>query len=166
MEDTTRQVVKDGIAFAQQLHWVDKNQLFLFGVSRGATIAAAMLNDVEGISGAVLYSGAYDLERLYRDTPSFWVRRILNPNGDANPKLFNLLSEGTKWTVPTLILHGARDRVIPVNQATTLGDRLRSAGVYHELVVYPDHGHFLPRANVRERSMDFLKRFAAPECRA
>jgi hypothetical protein len=33
-------------------------------------------------------------------------------------------------------------------------------------VVYPDHGHFLPRANVRERSMDFLKRFAAPECRA
>jgi dipeptidyl aminopeptidase/acylaminoacyl peptidase len=164
IEDATRQVVKDGIAFAQQLHWMDKNQLFLFGVSRGATIAAAMLNDVEGISGAVLYSGAYDLERLYRDTPSFWVRRILNPNGDANPKLFNLLADGAKWTVPTLILHGARDRVIPVNQATMLGDRLRFAGVYHELVVYPDHGHFLPRANVRERSMDFLKRFAAPVC--
>jgi dipeptidyl aminopeptidase/acylaminoacyl peptidase len=164
IEDTTRQVVKDGIAYAKQLDWVDNSQLFFYGVSRGAIIAAAMLNDVEGMSGAVLYSGAYDLGRLYRDTPSFWVRKILNPQGDANPKLFNLLADGAKWTVPTLILHGERDQVIPVNQAKMLGERLRSARVYHQLVIYPDHGHFLPRTNVRERSMDFLKKFAAPTC--
>jgi dipeptidyl aminopeptidase/acylaminoacyl peptidase len=166
VEDTTRQVVKDGVAFTKQLHWVDQGHLFLFGVSRGAIIAAAMLNDVEGISGAVLYSGAYDLGRLYRDTPSFWVRKILNPNGAADPKLLNLLADGAKWMVPTLILHGARDQVIPVNQAKMLGDRLRSEGVYHQLVIYPDSGHFLPRTDVRERSMDFLKRFAAPACPA
>lgn len=164
IEDSTRQSVKDGLAFAQQLQWVDKGQTFFYGVSRGAIVAAAMLNDVEGISGAVLYSGAYDLGRLYRDTPSFWVRRILNPNGDASPKLFNLLAEGAKWTVPTLILHGEQDQVIPVNQARLLQDRLKSAGVYHQLIVYPDYGHFLPRANVRERSMSFLKQFAAPAC--
>ncbi len=164
VEDTTRQVVKDGIAFAKQLHWVDKSHLFFYGVSRGAIIAAAMLNDVQGISGAVLYSGAYDLGRLYRDTPSFWVRKILNPKGDANPKLFNLLADGAQWTVPTLILHGEQDQVIPVNQAKMLRDRLKSAGVYHQLVVYPDYGHFLPRSNVRERSMDFLRKFAAPAC--
>jgi dipeptidyl aminopeptidase/acylaminoacyl peptidase len=164
IEDSTRQVVKDGIAFAQQLDWVDASQTFFYGVSRGAIVAAAMLNDVEGISGAVLYSGAYDLGRLYRDTPSFWVRKILNPKGDANPKLFNLLAEGAKWTVPTLILHGEQDQVIPVNQARLLRDRLKSAGVYHQLVVYPDYGHFLPRTNVRERAMNFLKEFAAPRC--
>jgi dipeptidyl aminopeptidase/acylaminoacyl peptidase len=164
VENSTRQVIKDGIAVAKQLQWVNQSHLFLFGVSRGAIIAAAMLNDVEGINGAVLYSGAYDLSGLYRDTPSFWVRKILNPKGDANPKLLNLLSDGAKWTVPTLILHGERDQVIPVNQAKMLGDRLRSAGVYHQLVIYPDHGHFLPRTNVRERSMDFMKRFAAARC--
>jgi dipeptidyl aminopeptidase/acylaminoacyl peptidase len=164
IEDSTRRAVKDGLAFAQQLEWVDQGQTFFYGVSRGAIVAAALLNDVEGISGAVLYSGAYDLGRLYRDTPSFWVRRILNPNGDANPKLFNLLAEGAKWTVPTLILHGAQDQVIPVNQARLLGERLKAAGVYHQLVVYPDHGHFLPRGNVRERSMNFLKEFATPAC--
>jgi dipeptidyl aminopeptidase/acylaminoacyl peptidase len=166
VEDSTRQAVKDGLAFAQQLQWVDKRQTFFYGVSRGAIVAAAMLNDVEGIDGAVLYSGAYDLGRLYRDTPSFWVRKILNPNGDANPKLFNLLADGAKWTVPTLILHGEQDQVIPVNQARLLRDRLKSAGVYHQLVVYPDRGHFLPRTSVRERSMNFLKKFAAPECPA
>jgi dipeptidyl aminopeptidase/acylaminoacyl peptidase len=164
VEETTRQVVQDGVAFAKNLEWVDKSHLFFYGVSRGAIIAAAMLNDVEGISGAVLYSGAYDLGRLYRDTPSFWVRKILNPKGAANPKLFNLLAEGAQWSVPTLILHGEQDHVIPVNQARLLRDRLQSAGVYHQLVVYPDRGHFLPRNDVRRRSMEFLKRFVAPAC--
>jgi dipeptidyl aminopeptidase/acylaminoacyl peptidase len=164
IEDSTREAVKDGLVFAKRLPWVDKSETFFYGVSRGAIVAAAMLNDVEGLSGAVLYAGAYDLGRLYRDTPSFWVRKILNPNGDANPKLFNLLAEGAKWTVPTLILHGAQDQVIPVNQARLLRDRLKSAGVYHQLVVYSDHGHFLPRTSVRERSMNFLKKFAAPAC--
>jgi dipeptidyl aminopeptidase/acylaminoacyl peptidase len=163
-EEATRQVVKDGVAYARQIRWVDRSQVFFYGVSRGAIVAAAMLNEVEGMSGAVLYSGAYDLGRLYRETPSFWVRKILNPEGDADPKLFNLLAEGAKWRVPTLILHGEQDQIIPVNQARLLRDRLQSAGVYHDLVLYPEHGHFLPRANVRERSMKFLKAFAAPPC--
>jgi dipeptidyl aminopeptidase/acylaminoacyl peptidase len=162
-EEATRQVVKDGIAYARQIRWVDRSQVFFYGVSRGAIVAAAMLNEVEGMTGAVLYSGAYDLGRLYRETPSFWVRKILNPKGDADPKLFNLL-ESAKWRVPTLILHGEQDQIIPVNQARLLSDRLKSVGVYHDLVVYPEHGHFLPRANVRERSVKFLKAFAAPPC--
>ncbi len=162
--DTTRQVVKDGVAFAKRLGWVDKRHVFFYGVSRGAIVAAALANEVEGTSGAVLYSGAYDLGRLYRDTPSFWVRKILNPKGDANPKLFSLVGEGAKWRVPTLILHGEQDQIIPVSQALLLSERLRSSGVYHQLVVYPDRGHFLPRANVRERSMQFFKQFVNPSC--
>ena len=58
IEEITRQAVNDGISFARQLSWVDKRRVFFYGVSRGATVAAAMLNDVEGVSGAVLYSGA------------------------------------------------------------------------------------------------------------
>jgi dipeptidyl aminopeptidase/acylaminoacyl peptidase len=166
MEEITRQAVKDGISFARQLSWVDNRRVFFYGVSRGATIAAAMLNDVEGVSGAVLYSGAYDLSQLYRETPSFWVRKLLNPNGDANPKLLSVLGEGSNWRVPTLILHGEQDKLVPVNQALLLRDRLKAAGTYHHLVLYPDHGHFLPRANVRERSVNFLKEIAAPACPA
>jgi len=35
---------------------------------------------------------------------------MLNPNGDASPKLLNLFGEGSKWRVPTLILHGEQDK--------------------------------------------------------
>ena len=164
IEDATRQVVKDGLSIAKQNAWIDEGRVMIFGVSRGATFAAALINEVKEISGAVLYSGAYDLERLYRETPSFWVRKLLNPNGDANPKLVSFLGEASRWRTPTLLLHGEQDNVIPVNQSLLLRDQLKAAGIRHQLVLYPEHGHFLPRASVREQTVKFLKEFAPPAC--
>jgi dipeptidyl aminopeptidase/acylaminoacyl peptidase len=164
IEKFTRQAVMDGLLLAKQLKWVDNRRVFFYGVSRGATVAAAMLNDVEGVSGAVLYAGAYDLGRLYRETPSFWMRKMLNPNGDASPKLLNLLDESSKWRAPTLILHGEQDNLVPVNQSLLLRDQLQAAGTSHRLELFPDHGHFLPRAKVTERTVNFLKEIAAPAC--
>jgi dipeptidyl aminopeptidase/acylaminoacyl peptidase len=164
IEETTRQVVKDGLAIAKQLSWVDSSHVMFYGVSRGAIVAAAMLNEVKGMSGAVLYSGAYDLDMLYRETSSVWVRKLINPNGDANPKLLNLLGEASRWRAPTLILHGGQDKLIPVNQALLLRDRLRTVGAPHRLVLYPEHGHFLPRASIREQTVNFLKETTAPAC--
>jgi dipeptidyl aminopeptidase/acylaminoacyl peptidase len=164
IEGTTRQVVKDGLSTAKQLQWVDSSHVMFYGVSRGAVVAAAMLNEVEGVSGAVLYSGAYDINKLYRETPSLWVRKLINPNGDANPKLLNLLGQGSRWRVPTLILHGGRDQLIPVNQALLLRDRLQTLGTPHRLVIYPESGHFLPRQSVREQTLNFLKETAPPAC--
>ena len=164
IEEITRQSVKDGLSLAKQLKWVDNRRVFFYGVSRGATVAAAMLNEVENLRGAILYSGAYDLGRLYRETPSFWVRKMLNPNGDASPKLLNLLDKESKWRAPTLILHGEQDKLVPVNQSLLLRDQLKAAGTYHHLELYPDHGHFLPRAKVREQTVNFLREIGAPAC--
>ena len=164
IEGTARQVVKDGLSMAKQLRWVDGSHVMFYGVSRGAVVAAAMLNEVQGVSGAVLYSGAYDLDMLYRDTSSVWVRKLINPNGDANPKLLNLLGEASRWRAPTLILHGGQDTLIPVNQALLLRDRLKAVGTPHRLVIYPENGHFLPRQSVREQTLNFLKEAAPPAC--
>lgn len=164
IEGTTRQVVKDGLSMAKQLRWVDSSHIMFYGVSRGAVVAAAVLNETEGVSGAVLYSGAYDLNMLYRDTSSVWVRKLINPNGDANPKLLNLLGEASRWRAPTLILHGGQDTLIPVNQALLLRDRLKAVGTPHRLVIYPENGHFLPRQSVREQTVNFLKETTPPAC--
>jgi dipeptidyl aminopeptidase/acylaminoacyl peptidase len=164
IEETTRQVVKDGLATAKQLRWIDRNHILFYGVSRGATVAAAMLNDVEGVRGAVLYSGAYDLDMLYRETSSIWVRKLLNPDGDPNPKLLNLLGDTPRWRAPTLILHGSQDKLIPVNQALLLRDRLKAEGTPHRLIIYPENGHFLPRQSIREQTVNFLKETTAPAC--
>jgi dipeptidyl aminopeptidase/acylaminoacyl peptidase len=164
IESATRQVVRDGIAVAKQIPWIDQRRLMFYGVSRGAIVAAAMINEVKDVSGAVLYAGAYDLARLYRETPSFWVRRMLNPNGDVDPKLASFLGEASRWRAPTLILHGEQDQLIPVNQSLLLRDQLKAAGTRHQLVLYPESGHFLPRASVREQTIKFLKETAQPAC--
>jgi dipeptidyl aminopeptidase/acylaminoacyl peptidase len=164
IEKNTRQVVKDGLSMARELSWVDSRHVRFYGVSRGATVAAAMLKDLEGVRGAVLYSGAYDLDALYRDTSSVWVRKLLNPNGDTRPTLVNVLGETSAWRAPTLILHGSQDTLIPVNQALLLRDRLKESGTPHRLVLYPNHGHFLPRASIREQTVNFLKETAPPAC--
>jgi dipeptidyl aminopeptidase/acylaminoacyl peptidase len=164
IEETTRQVIKDGLSMARQLRWVDSSHVMFYGVSRGAIVAAAMLNEVEGVSGAVLYSGAYDLDMLYRETSSVWVRKLINPNGDANPKQLSLLGEGSRWRAPTLILHGGQDKLIPVNQALLLRDRLKTVGTPHRLVIYPEYGHFLPRQSIREQTVNFLKETTPAAC--
>src|SRR6476646_4868613 len=38
IEEITRQAVKDGLAFATQLRWVDNRRVFFYGVSRGAIV--------------------------------------------------------------------------------------------------------------------------------
>jgi dipeptidyl aminopeptidase/acylaminoacyl peptidase len=164
IEEVTRQVVKDGLSIAKQLSWIDKSRVMFYGVSRGATVAAAMLNEEEGVTGSVLYSGAYDLGRLYRETSSVWVRRLLNPNGDVDLKLLNLLDGTSRWHAPTLILHGEEDKLIPVDQALLLRDWLKAAGISYRLVLYPDGGHFLPRASIREQTVSFLKETTVPAC--
>jgi dipeptidyl aminopeptidase/acylaminoacyl peptidase len=164
IEEITRRVVKDGLSIAKQLSWIDGHRIVVYGVSRGASVAASLLSEVEGLKGAVLYSGAYDLGRLYRDTSSFWIRRLLNPNGEANPKLVSLLGETSGWRAPTLIFHGEQDSLVPVNQALLLRDRLKAAGTPHRLVLFPNHGHFLPRANIKEQTVGFLKETAPMAC--
>ncbi|MDH3442358.1 MAG: alpha/beta fold hydrolase [Deltaproteobacteria bacterium] len=160
----TRQVVRDAMALAKEISWIDGKRVYLYGVSRGAVIAAAVLNEIDGVAGAVLRSGAYDLGRLYRETSSFWLRRMLNPNGDKQPKLFDLLPETTSWRVPILILHGAEDTLIPVNQAILLRDRLRAAGSVHRLIVFSGHGHRLPTRETREQALLFFREHAGPAC--
>jgi acetyl esterase/lipase len=47
----------------------------------------------------------------------------------------------TKEAPPFLFLHGAEDRVVPVQQAKDLAERLRQAGVSAQVEVVPGEGH-------------------------
>ena len=97
LADTTRGVVLDAVAVAKRLPWIDSKRLYIYGFSRGAVVAAALINQLDGLKGALLHSGAYDLQKLYQETSSSWLRQLLNPNGDAKPTLQNLLPEVANW---------------------------------------------------------------------
>jgi dipeptidyl aminopeptidase/acylaminoacyl peptidase len=166
LEEATRQAVFDAIATAKRLPWIDPKRLYVYGFSRGAVVAAALINQVDGVKGVLLQSGAYDLPQLYRNTSSFWMRQLLNPNGEAEPKLQNLLPEVSSWQASTLILHGARDRFVPVSQATLLRDHLQRLAKPHRLVLFPEHGHWLPVREIKGQAVQFLKENGGDACEA
>lgn len=166
IEAATRAVVLDAVALAKRLPWIDGERVYVYGFSRGAVVATALVNQIDKVKGVLLLAGAYDLPRLYRDTPSFWIRKLLNPNGDATPKLENYLPETARWKAPTLILHGAEDGMIPVSQAKLLGDQLTSFGKPHRLVLLPERGHWLRLDAIREAALDFLRANGGSACAA
>ena len=156
LADTTRGVVLDAVAVAKRLPWIDSKRLYIYGFSRGAVVAAALINQLDGLKGALLHSGAYDLQKLYQETSSSWLRQLLNPNGDAKPTLQNLLPEVANWQSSTLILHGQLDSLIPVSQATALHDRLETLGKPHKLIVFPERGHLFPIGEIKDQVVQFL----------
>ena len=67
----------------------------------------------------------------------------------------------TKDDAPFLILHGERDRLVPVQQSTSLHAKLRASGVPSELHVLPGAGHGGPAfdaADTRKRILAFFDR--------
>jgi dipeptidyl aminopeptidase/acylaminoacyl peptidase len=164
--EATRQVVLDAVAIAKKLPWVNPQRLYFYGFSRGAVVAAALINQTSGVKGALLQSGAYDLPRLYRETSNSWLRKLLNPSGEAEPKLQNILNETAGWPGATLILHGGRDSIIPPAQATLLDARLQDLGKLHRLVLYPEYGHRLPLNEIRLEALKFLKDNGGSACSA
>lgn len=56
--------------------------------------------------------------------------------------------------IPVLILHGAEDDVVPVEQAHSLADELKKQKIYHELIIIPEVGHDLEE-NSKSKDMVF-----------
>ena len=160
----TLNVVLDGVSLVKKLPWIDSKRFYLYGFSRGAFFAALLANRLDGIEGIVLQSGAYDLNRFYQDT--LWFRSMLNPNGEANPKLISILPEVPTWHAPTLILHGGKDSLVSVQQANLLRESLEAAKKPYRFVLYPNNGHRLPPEDVRKKATAFLEETSGSACRA
>jgi dipeptidyl aminopeptidase/acylaminoacyl peptidase len=165
IRETTAKVVLDGILRVRGLSWVDSKHIMLYGFSRGAVFAAELASQIPELVGVVLHSGAYDIGRLYNDTPSNWLRLSINPNGEANPPSFSVLPEVANWTAPTLILHGGSDQIVPASQAYLLHDRLASLGKPHRLVLFRDAGHLLPLDGVKKEVLSFLTQNVGSACK-
>jgi dipeptidyl aminopeptidase/acylaminoacyl peptidase len=162
----TLNVVLGAVSLIKKLPWIDPKQLYLYGFSRGAFFTSLLANQIEGLKGTILHSGAYDLDRLYHETSSQWLRSMLNPTGEETSKLISILPDVSTWHAPTLVLHGEKDFLIPVKQATLLRDSLEVAKKHYRFVLYPNNGHRLPPKDVRKKATAFLQENSGSACRA
>jgi len=124
-----QQILLDTLDEMARNPYVDASRIGIFGMSLG---------------------GFHALNLSSRD---YRVAAVVNMGGALRG---NNMPESNR-IAPVLALHGAKDSVVPVARARQLAQQLKQHGIAHDLVIYPDQGHFF-RGKARQ---DAFQRSAA-----
>jgi dienelactone hydrolase len=126
------QTVRDAIGYVSQQQGVDPSRIGLLGVSLGGGLALATAQQDSRVRAVVSYFGFV-------------------PQGFGSGRL-----------APTLVLHGAADRIVPVSNAYALQNLLQGRGIPHEVQIYPGEGHGFTgaaEADASQRITAFFRRY-------
>jgi dienelactone hydrolase len=107
------ETVRDAVSWVSARPGVDPDRIGLVGISLGAALSLATAGNDRRIKALVSYFGPLPEGAVARDA------RL----------------------PPTLILHGAADRVVPVANAYAVESLLKEQGTPYEMKVYPGQGH-------------------------
>ncbi|MCC6930630.1 MAG: dienelactone hydrolase family protein [Gemmatimonadaceae bacterium] len=124
--------LRDAVTFVRGDAAVDSSRIDAFGVSLGGFLALALGDEDARVRRLVVLSGG----------------------------LFPALAPALRRMPPTLLLHGAVDDVVPVEEAWRVDTVLSRLGAPHALVVIPGGDHSLDDALVPDamrRAMEFLQ---------
>ncbi|MGH7986847.1 MAG: alpha/beta hydrolase family protein [Candidatus Binataceae bacterium] len=129
---------------------VDANRLALWGLGNGAVAAGLVMDSDTRPRAVILESGAYDMLKLWPEASlrtKLWILRQVWPSKRVLKERSVIANMPRKLDVSVLILHGERDRKMPVEQAERLAEVLRQRGAHVETYYFP-HGHELgPRVD-------------------
>jgi pimeloyl-ACP methyl ester carboxylesterase len=129
--------------------------LFLLGHSRGGGIALLAARDVAGLSGVIAWSPISRTDRWDEATKKQWradghleavnqrTRQVMRMSSrilddvEQNQARLDILSSARELTVPLLVVHGARDESVPLDE----GRAVAESATLSALVVIERAGH-------------------------
>jgi len=123
-------------------------KIAIIGASAGAHIGLLYTyqkNDGR-VKTVVSVAGPTDLtdSRSINTQTARAVEWLMGATYQADPEIYRLASPVTHvrtGSSPTLIFHGGRDAVVPVEQSQALKSKLDQFGVINKLIIYPETGH-------------------------
>ncbi len=97
------------------------------------------------VQAVVNVFGPTDMAGCYRTSSVGWIfRLVMGGTPDEVAETYQSASPLTYVSEddpPVLTLHGDQDRLVPIDQATMLNDRMKSANAPHTLMVFEGQGH-------------------------
>jgi dipeptidyl aminopeptidase/acylaminoacyl peptidase len=161
----SQEVVRAAVRWTRALRGVDGRRVALVGTSRGAVTAAMAAAADPSLAALVLVTPIYDLGSTYermrllgeRDAGARQVAKTIVAEAGADEAAFaarSPLAVATRIKVPTLILAGARDPRIDIDEAHRLAMTIASEA---RAVVFVDHEHEIPDDKRDEQMMPFLE---------
>jgi dipeptidyl aminopeptidase/acylaminoacyl peptidase len=156
------------IPLAKSLSYVDMDNLFMYGFSRGGMMTYQAIKRAFPIRAAAVVGAFTDLQELIDSHSQQYSNAMLNqlwPNYDKRKTEIFQIRSALSWpdqlNVPLLIMHGGSDQSVNPAQSLQLAQRLQDLGRVYELVIYAEDNHSLTRnrGDRDGRTVDWFKRF-------
>jgi dipeptidyl aminopeptidase/acylaminoacyl peptidase len=150
---------------ARALGYVDMSNVFMMGFSRGGMMTYLAIRAGAPIRAAAVVGGVSDLAALAAYRPRFlalWASLWPSFSRDAGDQMAerSAIHWPERLDKPLLLLHGAGDERVPVDQSLRLAEALRESGRVVEVRVFPGEGHEIGRHS-RERDERVIGWFRA-----
>jgi dipeptidyl aminopeptidase/acylaminoacyl peptidase len=155
----------DAVAWAVKSGLADPRRVCIVGASYGgyAALRAAQRGG-ETYRCAVSYAGVSDLGAILR-----YDRRFLNSGSrrdwlrEQAPdfRAVSPINHAAEFAIPTLIMHGKKDRTVPVAQSREMAEKLGRAGKAFTYIEQPEGDHSFSREADRIQFLRELESFLA-----
>lgn len=154
------------VPLARSLGYVDMNNLFMWGFSRGGMMTFLAIKNGMPIKAAATVGATLDFTSP-GPLPPQAVQRLKNlwPEYESRAEEHRTNRSAMKWperiNVPILILHGGADRNVSASEVLAFAQRLQELGKVYELMIYAgdDHGLSLNRADAEGRIVRWFKKY-------
>ena len=155
--------VEDGVKYALEQGWVDKDKIAIYGASHGgyATLMG-LIKTPDLYAAGVDYVGVSNIETFFSSFPEYWkpltemVKAIWYDLDD--PEELKIAREVSpvfqvdKITKPLFVVQGANDPRVNINESDQIVEKLRAKGFEVPYMVKYNEGHGFYR---EENSLEF-----------
>jgi len=138
------------VPLAKSLGFIDVNNLFLFGESRGGVMVYLVLKRNFPARAAAVYGALTDLEALLKERPDIYTPKLLNQlwtefdkRKDEIIKSRSAIYWPETLNVPLLIMQGGADKSVSPAQSLAIAQKLQNLGKTYELIIYAGDDHTL-----------------------
>jgi dipeptidyl aminopeptidase/acylaminoacyl peptidase len=139
--------VMKGVDAVAALPYVDGQRICAAGASYGGYLINWIAGHTSRFRCLISHDGLFNLSSMNAATEELWFPEWeFRGTPWSNRELHDRLSPSRyaeKITTPMLVIHGAQDMRVPVEEALQLFGTLRRRGVPARLLVFPDEGHFV-----------------------
>jgi dienelactone hydrolase len=159
----SQQAVLAAIDFLRKQAFVEPDKVALYGFSRGAIVASMVATRDERLSAVVLGSGAYDFFKFYPTFDPIANNNIIREAG-TSAEAFRARSavyHVNKIKSPVLLLHGALDPNVPVEQPEAFAEKLRAHDKVFRIKIFPRAGHDISLNEQYSEMLPFLSKYLA-----
>jgi dipeptidyl aminopeptidase/acylaminoacyl peptidase len=138
------------VTVAKALEFVDTNNLFMYGESRGGMMTYQAVRRKFPMNAAAVFGAFTSLQELVDQHPEQYsptlFKQLWRDYETRKNELFEARSAvlwADQLNVPLLIMHGGNDRGLNPAQSLNLAQRLQKAGKVYELLIYAGDNHIL-----------------------